>query len=158
MPEPAGWKSTSCSFAKASMARYFFWFDSSWFWMSWSSANTNCWGVRNFFSPMPLNLLMTADVLSCVITRWGRMERKSPVRSGRDGPSAMWVWAIFSTMVWAMRISVPEGHDHEPRKHRRQHLCRRAKLADFLRCIASHLRFLVFALDFSLAFADVDFF
>src|SRR6266550_6217160 len=31
------------------------------------------------------------------------METKSPVRSGRLGPSARWVWAIFSTMVWPIK-------------------------------------------------------
>src|ERR1039458_6528053 len=51
---------------------------------------------------MALNLLITADVLSCVITWKGRMERKSPARKGLFGPSAKWVCAIFSTMVWAM--------------------------------------------------------
>src|SRR5215468_11285043 len=48
---------------------------------------------------MPLNLLITAEVLSCVMQRCGRMDRKSPARSGRDGPSAMCDCAIFSTMV-----------------------------------------------------------
>jgi hypothetical protein len=48
---------------------------------------------------------MTADVLSWVMTRCGRMERKSPVRRGREGPSARWVWAIFSVMVWGTGIS-----------------------------------------------------
>src|ERR1700751_2786903 len=48
---------------------------------------------------------MTAEVLSWVMTWWGRMERKSPARSGRDGPSAMWACAIFSVMVWGMEIS-----------------------------------------------------
>src|SRR5467141_1154670 len=51
---------------------------------------------------MPLNLLMTAEVLSWVMTRCGRMDRKSPVRSGREGPSAMCIWAIFSTIVWGI--------------------------------------------------------
>src|SRR5437868_12588394 len=31
------------------------------------------------------------------------METKSPVRSGRLGPSARWVCAIFSTMVWPIK-------------------------------------------------------
>src|SRR6266446_5769105 len=31
------------------------------------------------------------------------METKSPVRSGRLGPSARWVWAIFSTVVWPIK-------------------------------------------------------
>ena len=43
-------------------------------------------------------LLITADVLSCVITCSGRMETKSPVRNGRFGPSVRWACAIFSTI------------------------------------------------------------
>src|SRR5882724_8587068 len=68
--------------------------------MSWSSANTSCNGSFTFFAPIPLNLLITADVLSCVMQRCGRIERKSPARSGRFGPSDMCVCAIFSVMVW----------------------------------------------------------
>src|SRR5271167_3240908 len=37
------------------------------------------------------------------------MERKSPVRSGRLGPSARWVCAIFSTMVWGMSYSLVQS-------------------------------------------------
>src|SRR5208337_1862613 len=33
------------------------------------------------------------------------MERKSSVRSGREGPSVMCAWAIFSTMVWAILVT-----------------------------------------------------
>src|SRR5664279_1134587 len=33
------------------------------------------------------------------------MERKSPARNGRPGPSAMWACAIFSTMVWPMSMT-----------------------------------------------------
>src|ERR1039457_4618163 len=54
---------------------------------------------------MPLNFFITAEVLSWVITWSGRMERKSPARSGRLGPSAMWACAIFSTMVWPMSMT-----------------------------------------------------
>src|SRR5712671_3929645 len=74
--------------------------------MSWSSANTNCWGSLIVFAPIPLNLLITAEVLSCVMQRWGRIERKSPARNGRCGPSDMWVCAIFSVMVWPMMNSL----------------------------------------------------
>jgi hypothetical protein len=38
-------------------------------------------------------------LLSCVMQRCGRIDRKSPVRSGRAGPSAMCFCAIFSTTV-----------------------------------------------------------
>src|SRR6266576_1288045 len=34
------------------------------------------------------------------------METKSPVRSGRWGPSARWAWAIFSTIVWPIESYV----------------------------------------------------
>src|SRR5271157_3414585 len=34
------------------------------------------------------------------------MERKSPARRGRSGPSAMCACEIFSTMVWPMCLSV----------------------------------------------------
>src|SRR5260370_42617664 len=70
--------------------------------MSWSSGNTNCWKSFTFFEQKPLNLLITADVLSCVIQRCGRIDRKSPVRSGRAGPSLMCFCAICSTIVWPM--------------------------------------------------------
>jgi len=42
-----------------------------------------------------LNLLITADVLSCVMQRCGRIVRKSPVRSGRAGPSVMCFCRFF---------------------------------------------------------------
>src|SRR5581483_6782568 len=70
--------------------------------MSWSRANTSCLGSLIFFAPMPLNLLITAEVLSWVITRCGRIDTKSPVRNGRSGPSARWLCAIFSVMVCGM--------------------------------------------------------
>src|SRR5258706_14506374 len=73
--------------------------------MSWSSANTNCCGSLTFLAPIPLNLLITADVLSCVMQPCGRMDRKSPVRNSRLGPSVMCVCAIFSVMVWPMMNS-----------------------------------------------------
>src|ERR1700722_16554767 len=59
---------------------------------------------------MPLNLLITAEVLSWVITRCGRTEMKSPVRSGRLGPSAKWACAIFSTTVCGIK-PVPDVYE-----------------------------------------------
>src|SRR5271157_2618054 len=40
------------------------------------------------------------------------MERKSPARRGRSGPSAMCACEIFSTMVWPMCLSVSRAEAH----------------------------------------------
>src|SRR5271165_2150050 len=105
-----------CCAANASMLRYFARFDGSVFWMSWSAVNTGCEGSCTFLAPMALNFFITAEVLSCVITWSGRIDRKSPARSGRLGPSAMCVCEIFSTIVCpiclspALAIGVEELH------------------------------------------------
>src|SRR5690348_5620735 len=54
---------------------------------------------------MPWNFFMTAEVLSWVMMWYGRMETKSPARSGRLGPSARCACAIFSTTVWSITNS-----------------------------------------------------
>ena len=99
IPAPAGKKSTPCSLANASIFRYLARFSSDVFWMSWSRAKTGWCGSARVGAPIALNLEITADVLSCVITWRGRIERKSPARRGRSGPSAMCAWATFSTIV-----------------------------------------------------------
>src|SRR5512135_3371285 len=74
--------------------------------MSWSRANTGWRESWTCFAPMAWNFFMTAEVLSWVITWRGRMEMKSPVRSGRFGPSARCACAIFSAMVCPMGASL----------------------------------------------------
>src|SRR5271166_2966841 len=105
-----------CSRANVSMLRYLARFDSSVFWMSWSTVNTGCAGSCTCLAPMALNFFITAEVLSCVITWSGRIDRKSPARNGRLGPSVICVCEIFSTIVCpicpspALAIGVEELH------------------------------------------------
>src|SRR5271166_2094852 len=89
------------------MLRYFARFDSSVFWMSWSAVKTSCLGSCTRLAPMALNFFITAEVLSCVITWSGRIDRKSPARSGRFGPSTMCVCEVFSTIVCPMCRPLP---------------------------------------------------
>src|SRR5262245_19518287 len=89
-----------CSRAKASIARYFARFSSVVFWMSWSRQKTGSLGSTTRFAPIDLNFFMTGEVLSWVMTWRGRIETKSPARTGRPfGPAVMWAWVIFSTTV-----------------------------------------------------------
>ena len=106
MPLPAGKKSTPCSLANASILRYLPRFSSEVFWMSWSRANTGWRGSARLGAPIALNLEITAEVLSWVITWRGRIERKSPARRGLSGPSARCACATFSTTVWPIATSL----------------------------------------------------
>src|SRR5208337_4701687 len=84
---------------------------------------------------MVLNFFITAEVLSWVITRCGRMERKSPARRGRSGPSAMCACAIFSTIVCPMCLSVWRPADFFEENYRTDGMKRLLRgLLDNFRC------------------------